>query len=418
MSTPGCRKQIEDLQKVLAVTRNMEATEDLDALLAIILDRSMELLDAERASLFLYDRDRNELISRIAAGLRELRIPADAGISGETVRTRQTVNVPDAYADARFNREVDRQTGFHTRNILSVPLLGYDGRLVGVLQVLNCRGGAFTEYAVSLAETLAAQAGVALQRATLIRHYVQKQQMERAMRIARDIQLGLLPKAPPTAPGFDIAGFSRPADETGGDIYDFFPLAGGRWMLLVADATGHGIGPALVVAEARAMVRSVMRQGAGLQDALNVANGLLEADLGSARFVTCFVGVLEPEANRLRYASAGHGPLLFYSAAEDAFSSVPATGPPLGVLEDYDFAEVLQRDFAPGDFAAFTTDGFFEAEGPGGEQFGLERMRRLLRENRDRPAEEIIARLDRAVSTFTAGLPQADDLTAVVVRRL
>jgi phosphoserine phosphatase len=395
----------------------MVATEDLDSLLQLIVDRSMELLQAERASLFLYEGQTNELVSRIAAGEDEIRFPADRGIAGAVIQTSQTINVPDAYADERFNPEVDQKTGFHTRNILSVPLHDYEGGLVGVLQVLNKHAGAFSDYDISLAEALGAQAGVALQRARLIQHYLRKQEMERAMKIARDIQQGLLPDAAPSISGFDIAGFSAPADETGGDTYDFFALLDERWLLVVADASGHGIGPALVIAETRAMLRAISIRGCDLPTVLHTVNNLLAGDLEDGRFVTCFLGILDPAKAAMTYAAAGHGPMLFYDHRKDEFTQVPATGLPLGIMPETDYSSTVTHRFQGGDFAVITTDGFFEAANPEGELFGIERVIEDLRRDLALPAADMIRNLHQAVTDFTAGEPQGDDLTVIIVRK-
>jgi len=163
-------KLLADLQKVLDITRVMVATVDLGDLLQLIIDRSMELLDAERASVFLYEEETNELVSIVAAGSGEIRFPADRGLAGAAAQSKTTINVSDAYADDRFDATTDHKSGFHTRNILTVPLCDHQGELVGLLQVLNKRGGDFGDSDVNLAETLGAQAGVALQRAKLIEH--------------------------------------------------------------------------------------------------------------------------------------------------------------------------------------------------------------------------------------------------------
>ncbi len=423
-------KRCRDLEKVLEITRSMTVAVDLDGLLRLIIDRCMELLEAERASLFLYEPATDELVSRVAAGVEEIRFPADRGVAGATLRAGSSLRVPDAAADPRFNPEIDRRTGFRTRNILSVPLRDHEGQLVGVLQALNKRedskrrvsrlessSGGFTDYDVMLAETLGAQAGVSIQRGRLIDHYVRKQEMERAMKIARDIQRGLLPSGQPRIDGFDVAGFSQPADDTGGDTYDFLALPDGRWMLVVADASGHGIGPALVIAETRAMLRAIGLQGCEVPVVLGTVNKLLAEDLDSARFVTCFLGLLDPQRACLAYAAAGHGPMVFYDRGEDEFTQRPATGIPLGIMAETDYADVIEHHFQPGDFAVVTTDGFFEAAKATGEQFGMERMLELLRRNRDELAAAMIERLCQAVTDFTAGAPQADDLTAIVIRR-
>ncbi len=409
---------LNDLRRVLEISRSMAAVTELDELLALIVDRSMELLHSERATIFLYDAPTNKLISRIAAGAEEIRFPADRGIAGAAIQTGQTVIVPDAYADERFNPDVDKQTGFRTRNILSVPLRNHENKLVGVLQVLNKKTpDGFTDYDVSLAETLGAQAGVALQRARLIEHYLAKQKMERAMQIARDIQQGLLPAAPPTIEGFEVAGMSDPADETGGDTYDFLSAGDGRWLVTVADASGHGIGPALVIAEARAMIRALGHWEGEVPDVLATVNRLLAADLDGGRFVTCFLGLLDANEQALRFASAGHGPILLYTAATDTFQELAATGLPLGVLDDSEYTEVVTHAFAPGDMAIVTTDGFFEASDRNGKEYGIGRVIDCIRRDREKPAAEILANLRAEVSAFAAGQPQADDLTAVLIRK-
>lgn len=418
-SDPGNEKNetLSDLHKVLEVSRAMVAASDLDSLLNLVVERSMELVDAERATLFLYEPETNELVSRIAAGVKEIRVPADKGISGSTVHSSKTIIVPDAYADERFNPAVDKQTGFRTRNILSVPMHDYEGGLVGVLQVINKRQGDFSDHDVTLTETLSAQAGVALQRAVLIQHFAEKKQMEQAMAIAMEIQQGLLPQASPKVEGFDIAGLTDPADETGGDAYDFMTMPDGREMLLVADASGHGIGPALVVAETRAMLRAMGIHNIEMRAILNTVNDLLVADLGSSRFVTCFFGMLEPATATLRYSSAGHGPLVFYNRENDKFTQVGATDLPLGVMDGIDFSEPVVHKFEPGDFAVIMTDGVFEASAPDGDMFGMDRALKLLHRDRDKPAAEMIANLHQAVVEFNDDVIQDDDITLIAVKR-
>jgi phosphoserine phosphatase len=414
MSTPHDR--LDDLHKLLEITRAMAAAADLDALLALIARRTCELLRAERATLFLYDADAGELVSRVATGAAEIRVKADRGIAGAVVRTGEVINVPDAYADPRFNPDVDKRTGFVTRSILAVPLHDHDGALVGVLQVLNKAGGPFDDYDRTLAQTFGAQAGVAVQRSRLIEHYLRKQQMERAMRIAREIQQNLLPQGAPHIADFDIAGRCEPADETGGDTFDFMPLPHERLLLTVADATGHGIGPALIIAEIRAMLRAVSLRETSAPDILSTVNDLVCADLGGERFVTCFCGVLQ--GHSLHYASAGHGPLVFYRRSDDSFAQVSATGMPLGIMEQAPFGPLQRFDFQPGDFAAITTDGFFEAACASGEQWGMRRLMDSLRASRDGGADAMIEAMRQDVRAFTGPCPQADDLTAVIIKRL
>ena len=176
----------------------------------------------------------------------EIRFSADRGIAGEVVRTGQAIHVPDAYADARFwNPEIDRRTGFRTHNLLSFPLLGMDNRTVGVLQVLNKRSGDFTAWDREVVQALGAQVGVAVQRQMLMGCPCRQAAACSATRtLPARFSRACCPLRLPRCAGFDVTGWNRPADETGGDCFDHLRLPGGQLALTLADATGHGIGPA------------------------------------------------------------------------------------------------------------------------------------------------------------------------------
>lgn len=405
-----------NLRRILEIARTMAVTQDLSALLRTIVDAACEVLDCERATIFLYDKRTDELFSRVAKGDSVIRFPADRGIAGSAAKQRICVNVPDAYADPRFNREVDRKTGFTTRNLLTLPMENLDGQLIGVLQALNRRERPFDESDEELARALAAQAGVALDRGRLIEEYAEKQRMSRDLELARHIQLALFPKRNPEIAGYEIAGWNKSADETGGDCYDFMPLPDGRLGIFLADATGHGIGSALIIAQARAALRAVLMSTQDLSSVVGAVNRLLAGDLADDRFVTAFVGVLDPAANRLEYVAAGQGPLVFVSAAGE-FESRGANGLPLAVMEDMEYGRVGSFDFAVGDTLVLLTDGFYESANRADEQFGEQRVADLVRAAASDPLPQLIDCMHEAVVKFVEGLPQGDDLTAVLVRR-
>jgi phosphoserine phosphatase len=414
---PANGRELRDLQVVLGVARAMAGAPDLGTLVTLILEALRNLLHAERSTLFLYDAANHQLYGRIADQVEEVRFPADVGLAGAAAQARRTINIPDAYADPRFNRDVDRQTGYRTRCLLTVPLTGTEDQLVGVVQVLNKADGVFTAYDEHLAEALAAQVGVAVQRATLLEHYVQKKQLEGALAIARDIQQGLLPRSAPKVPGYDVAGWNRPADQTGGDYYDFLPLAAGRLAVVLADASGHGIGAALMISETRALLRAFSGQTNDVTEVLDRANHWLCADQLEGRFVTAFFGILDPAGHRLDNASAGHGPLFWYNAGRKEVTVTPATGLMLAVTDPLPIRPGAPVAFAPGDSGVFLSDGLLEATDLAGEQFGKERLTRVLVANAGRSAAELIEALRAAVDEFTAGGPQLDDFTVVVVKR-
>ncbi len=418
MSEADLHQQVQNLTHLLDVSREIGATIELDPLLKRIERAALNVLDCERAAVFLYDRDRDELYSKLATGADEIRFSAMRGIAGEAAQTRRVVNVPDAYEDPRFNPDVDKHTGFRTRNILAFAMTGYDGEVMGVLQVLNKRRGPFTEADETLAATLSSLTGVALQRQLLLEQYAQKQKLEHDLAIARDIQRSLLPKQNPSVDGFDIAGWNRPADDTGGDCYDFITLPDGRLGLLIADATGHGIGPALIAAELRALLRAAAVTTDDLSTMIARCNDQLAVDLDSGRFVTTFFGILDPSHARIDYVSGGHGPLLLYRRTDASRHILRATVIPLGILPDIDTSPAPPLLLQPGDVFLLVTDGFFEWANRSGEEFGVDRLFDILHDNPSRGAADLIAIMHKAVTDFGRGTPQDDDLTAIVVRRL
>lgn len=421
--------------RIRVVLERLAASSDLREVLGLIIDSVRDCLHAERASVFQYDRETNELFATRAHGVDEsLRFSAHAGLAGEAVRTGMIVNVPDCYADPRFNREIDRRTGFRTRCMLTIPLTSFDGGLEGVAQVLNKSerfGGVFDVADEAIARALASQAAVAIRRARLIEAERVKNKYEADLAVARTIQQSTLPHRIHQASGYDIAAATTPADETGGDTFDVLDLAGlpgipGRAgaapesqhgvLLFVADATGHGIGPALSVAQVHAMVRMAARLHAPLPAIVDHLNRQLCNDLPFGRFVTGFIGILDPQQHRVFYISAGQAPILVVRAGGSE-EVLEATTLPFGIDPELEPGMPSEIALEPGDVLALLSDGFYEAPNPAGELFGTVRVIDVIRGASPEGADAIVEALRAATHGFSQGAPLSDDQTAVVVLR-
>ena len=411
-------RQLSDLNALLDISRELGAPTELLPLLQKVERAVRQVLDCERGTVFLLDKSSDELYSLVATGEEQIRFSAKLGIAGEALQGRSLIIVGDAYADKRFNRAIDRATGYRTRNLLTFPMQGYDGSIVGVLQALNKHDGMFDSADEERAADLGMLAGVAIQRQMLLDEYAQKRRLERDLALARDIQQRLLPKADPVVAGYQIAGWNKPADATGGDCYDYLRLAGDRLGILLADVTGHGIGPALIVSECRALIRALGSASSDPAAILRRTNQLLSEDLDSGRFVTAFFGVLDPAEHSLRYLSAGQGPLLHYNRSAGSCCEMGATTYPLGIMPEIEEMPAESISLAPGDLMVLATDGFFEWANPQGEQFGIERLVGVIHECRDLAPHETIKELHRRVVAFASGVPQLDDVTAVIIKRL
>ena len=243
------------------------------------------------------------------------------------------------------------------------------------------------------------------------------EQVKHDLDVARSIQQGLLPEEPLGLEDFEIAGWNRPADQTGGDYFDWHSLPNGEIAVSLADATGHGIGPALVSTSCRAYARASLLSNGHRETVLGQLNRLLADDLPSNRFVTFAVVFLDPKTAEVKILSAGHGPILWYHTASDTVTNIEAQGIPLGMIAGFQYENGTTGTLEPGDVLALVTDGFSEWENPDGEDFGIGGLETVLRETGGQSAEQIISHLRAAIEEFCRGTKQLDDLTVVILRR-
>lgn len=246
----------------------------------------------------------------------------------------------------------------------------------------------------------------------------QLESVQHDLQVARSIQQSLLPDEKPKLPGFEIAGWNQPADDTGGDYFDWMSLPDGRLAVMLADVTGHGIGPALLAASSRAYARASFETQPDIVAAFRHMNQAMAKDLDPRRFVTFAAVMCSPNPGKVQVFSAGHAPLFFYSAADDRFWEMEAHAPPLGILPILAGDPPAEMTLRTGDLILLATDGFFEWEDAAGEQFGSQRLEAAVRASRHLPPAEMIQKIYQDVLAFAAGTEQKDDLTAVVILRV
>ncbi len=429
----GKSQRADALEKLLEISKRLGESSDLPAVLGAIIDALRDLLGADRATVFTYDEATSELVIHVAHGVvgstdGEIRLPSTAGIAGACATSRQLINIPDAYADARFNREVDKRTGYKTKSILAIPLVDHAGLLVGVAQVLNASKGAFDRADEQLASGIAAQAGIALRRAHLIQDHLDKVKLQQEMSVAKEIQESAFPKQLPTHPAYDIAARSTPAEECGGDAYDIFGLRDGtisaadepaeRIFFLLADATGHGVGPALSSMQTRGMLRICARLGQSLGPIAREMNVQLSEDLPPGRFVTGWLGILDLATATMEIFSAGQGPIYVYRRTQDLFEEIESDAPPFGILVPGLACGIpRQITLEVGDMLVLITDGYYEAMSPSRALWAEQGVFEVIRRTKDLPAQQIIAELDRCSLAFAQAPATDDDRTAIIVKR-
>ncbi len=248
---------------------------------------------------------------------------------------------------------------------------------------------------------------------------------EAEFRIARTIQQKLFPSSMPQPPGmeiagatfgFDISGASFPAEAIGGDYFDFLPLLDGSLGIAIGDVSGHGVGPALLMAEARALLRAFAQTQAEVSIILGLINRVLVPDIEGDRFITLVLAKLDPRSRTLAYSSAGHQTGYLLDSTGRVKQVLASTSIPLGIHCDMDFPSSSPITLQSGDLVLLMTDGVLEARSPEGSTFGSQRPVDVVRACRNDSARQIVQNLYHAVRAFSQDQPQYDDITATVIK--
>lgn len=412
-------RQLKIVNALLNVSRALGSNTGIKNILPVIVNKTTEVMNAERTSLFLYDRERHTLKGRVLEGLDEdsaLRISDERGIVGRVARTGQPANVPDPAQDPDFDAGFDKEFGFKTRNMLVVPVVDGKSRVIAVLQALNRRGdGAFDEDDQTLMSALASQAQVALERETLSQAAVEKLKLEDALKFAQTIQMGMLPTRFPDRDRYiELHALLIPAKLVGGDFYDFIDLGDGMLGMVIADVSGKGMPAALLMAKAMTLVRAFAMVGIAPSEILRQANEELARDNDAAMFVTVFIAILDKRTGQMVYANGGHNPPLLLRQGT-VCELKDADSVPLGTMPAMIFVEA-RLQLEPDDLVFLFTDGVNEAMNTEWQEFGDTRMQSLVQAHAQRSPFEINHEVIQAVRQHANGAEQSDDITLMTMR--
>jgi sigma-B regulation protein RsbU (phosphoserine phosphatase) len=391
------------------------------------MDEVVETIHAERGFVMLRDGEPGagevELVFRAARGMDQRTIDEpqfqiSRSVVERVAREGRPILTSDAQADSRFNiRESVMLLGL--RSILCVPLNAKE-QVIGVIYVdSRLQAGIFTQDDLELLTAIASTAAIAIENARLYQIAVEKGRLERELQMARKVQASLLPAEAPEIHGWQFFARWVPARVVAGDYYDFIPVEGGNMRLLVADVTDKGLPAALFMVFSRSIVRASIDWAAAPAEGISNANQVICAESSHGLFVTVFYALLNPEKGQVTYVNAGHNPALHYhsQAGSEGLAWLTATGRPLGVDTESEYSQrTIQLE--PGDFIFIYTDGITEAPNQQGEEFGVERLQRVLLDNRDRPPVEIMESVEQAVAQFTGSPTPFDDITVIIAKRL
>jgi sigma-B regulation protein RsbU (phosphoserine phosphatase) len=407
-----------NLDILLDTIAEVNSNISLQDLLTSVVDKTLEFTGAERGILMLYD-DGGDLKVEVARDSLRRTLPSDLTYSHsvplKVANEGKAVCLIDAASanEAQLGQSI---LDLRLLTVMCVPLKVKD-RTTGVLYVdSKASSREFKDSDLTLFKALSYQLAIAIENARLVNTALETERMQQSLDIARDIQKSLFPLGSLNLRGYDIYGLSRPADETGGDYFDYIRVRDDHLGLAIGDVSGHGIGAALFMATARALLRAFLLSETELARVFSDLNNSLERDMGTGKFMTLFYAELDLKERTLSYVKAGHNDPVIYRPGSDSFEELEAPGMALGFVRDYTYEVAGPVQLEPGDVLLLYTDGIPEARNAEKEQFEMERMMEIVRAKRTRPAREIVESIMRGVADFLGETPYDDDLTLIVTK--
>jgi len=390
---------------------------DIDELLRYLLNIARRGLFADRGTVYVVDKSKNEIWSKVLIGnnLKEIRLPIGKGIAGRVAQTGETINIEDAYEDDRFNKDVDIRTGYRTKTIICMPIKNADGEIVGVFQILNKQDGKFNSSDIEFLESLSYYSATALELATLHQERLDKKRLEHELKIAREIQIGLLPKTIPNIEGYEIFGNNNTCEEVSGDYYEYFPIDEKKWLFAIGDVSGKGIPASLLMAVLQSHLKAIVRFNQSTTEIIENLNEYIRENSTVETFITFFLGILDLENHIFEYVNAGHNNP-FCLKRNGNLLELNKGGTILGMFSGLEYnSEKISLE--SGDFVFCYTDGVTECFNKNNEEYGETRLLDFLKIHRNKKLNKILSNLNSELEMYSSGQKQPDDITVLMIRR-
>jgi serine phosphatase RsbU (regulator of sigma subunit)/pSer/pThr/pTyr-binding forkhead associated (FHA) protein len=406
----GGPKGSAPLQALLRFGEEISAYPSLNDLFPVMLNLAIQAVNAQRGVLMVLEG--NELVVKAHKG-DGFRI--SSAVRDKVINEKSSVLVRDAQLDDAFKGRMSIVEQ-KVHSMMAAPLQTKE-RIIGLIYldspyILR----EFTKDDLSLLTLMANVAAFRIENARLVEVEQAERIMKRDLAQAADIQNGMLPDKAPQIHGADLAGFNAACRTVGGDYYDFFSYSDDRVGLTLGDVSGKGMPASLLMAQLHARVQVLAEEPDNLGSFMSRLNKATCARCPSNRFITFFFAVFDAGTGELAFANAGHNPPVVVRANGEA-ELVEGGGPVLGILPIAPYSEMHTR-LEHGDMIVLYSDGVTEANNLNYDEFGEDRFIEVLKANRNKPASAIVDAVTKALAEFSAGAPQADDITLVVAKRL
>lgn len=412
------KRKLSDYETLINVSSIISSTLKLDDLMNLVMEKAKQELDAEACSILFYNKDTDKLEFEVAlcaedcaSDILKKKIVLDMGqgIAGWVAANMKPLVINDVSSDPRFFADADKMTGFTTKSIIAVPLIGRGG-LIGVAELINPRK---KDYDIEVFNILCGQFAIAIENALFHREVVEQEKLKQELDIAAALQKSFLPELPVFGKGkVLVSAVNIPAEQVGGDLYDFIVPSDDRIGVFIGDVSGKGVSGALYMAKIISDFRYIAMQSDSPEIAFNRLNAML-SNAPRGMFLTAVYIIADANTGELRVAVAGHPPFLRISN-DGVYVEDLLGAPPIGIFPVEYPMTIMHLN--KGDRLLLFTDGVYEAKNKDGQRIGFDAFVDFVAGNKDE--ENIIKTVTDYVEKFSEGVARADDITLLEVKWL
>jgi len=401
---------------MLGLAEKLTSLIDTEKLLKTILDYLVGVVDYNAAGIFLVRSKSGKISNRYQVGydkerLKEVGLKIGKGVIGMCIEQKKAILVPDVSCESRYIA-----ARIETGSEICVPLIRGE-KVIGAFNVENDRTYAYGFDDLEMLTGVSNIAAVAIENSRLFKIYKEKEEIERELTIAADIQRALLPDILPEVEGVEIAVSTIQSKMVGGDLYDVSKFVSGRLSIAIGDVSGNGVPAAILMANLYASYKGLARANLPVEELVGNLNRLIHDNTEPDRYATFFYAVYDPGEGWLAYCNGGHNPPILIRKGGDV-EYLKTGGPAIGFVTDTEYHS-SQVDLFSGDRLLFYTDGVTEASNSNGEFFGEERLEELAVKSRVKSASSMHDEIMRDIELYTKGVPERlDDITLLILRIL
>ncbi len=392
----------------------------LEDTLSQIATLVFDSVPADRCVIMLRDEEEDDGMKIAVARERgsdnqpeEVRISRT--VMEEVMVQHKSVLTSDAQHDPKFASQTMALLG--VRSVLAVPLSVNEEDVFGIIYAdTPTHETTFTEEHLNILTALASVAAIRVENTKLMEERFERERMESELELATEIQQRFQPSAPPKIEGYELQGISFACYEIGGDYYDFISKPNGKMIIALGDVSGKGTAAALLMSSLHAAIHAQTVAKSSLMETVKLVNEYLAFNTPTNRFITFFVAELDPATGEINYINAGHNPPLV-ARNDGKVEELESGGFPLGIMPVAEFA-LGETKLMPGEGLVIFSDGVSEAVNPEGEEYGMDNLRRVVKNNIKRSAAGLRDKIESSLSDFTKTAPANDDITLVIVKRV